>query len=116
MPNTPQSRPPLGHELPGGRQGLPPGSLKGPFFGPHGDEHREPPANVPAEPPLVDWAAQVIAQSQPDGAGEPPQSELQALVEAGGSIGRDGAVSGLYRAKVAALVPVAVAGGLLATC
>jgi hypothetical protein len=86
MPNTPQFRTPLGHELPGRRQGLPPGSLKGPFFGPHGDEHREPPPNAPAEPPLVDWAAQVIAQSQPDGAGEPPQSELQALVEAGGAV------------------------------
>jgi len=54
MPNTPQSRPPLGHELPGRRQGLPPGSLKGPFFGPHGDEHREPPPNAPAKPPLMD--------------------------------------------------------------
>jgi hypothetical protein len=28
--------------------------LKKPFFGPHGDEHRDPPPNAPAEPPLVD--------------------------------------------------------------
>ena len=54
MPNTPQSRIPLGHELPGRRQGLPPGRLKKPFFGPHGDEHRDPPPNAPAKPPLVD--------------------------------------------------------------
>jgi hypothetical protein len=47
MPNTPQSRIPLGHELPGRRRALPPGSLKKPFFGPHGDEHRDPPPNAP---------------------------------------------------------------------
>jgi hypothetical protein len=28
--------------------------LKKPFFGPHGDEHRDPPPNAPAKPPLVD--------------------------------------------------------------
>jgi hypothetical protein len=54
MPNTPQSRTLLGDELPGRRQALPPGSFKGPFFGPRGDEHREPPPNAPAKSPLVD--------------------------------------------------------------
>jgi len=54
MPNTPQSRIPLGHELPGRRQALPPGTLKKPFFGPHGDEHCTPPPNAPSEPPLMD--------------------------------------------------------------
>ena len=54
MPNTPQSRTPLVYELPGRRRALPPGSLKKPFFGPHGDEHRDPPPNAPAKPPLAD--------------------------------------------------------------
>jgi hypothetical protein len=49
MPNRPQSRTLLVHELPGRRRALPPGSLKKPFFGPHGDEHRDPPPNAPAK-------------------------------------------------------------------
>jgi hypothetical protein len=53
MTKTPQFRTPLGHELPGRRQGLPPGTLKKPFFGPHGDEHRDSPPNAPSEPPLA---------------------------------------------------------------
>jgi hypothetical protein len=50
MAKTPQSRTPLGHELPGRRQGLLPGTLKKPFFGPHGDEHRDSPPNAPSKP------------------------------------------------------------------
>jgi hypothetical protein len=33
---------------PGGRAALPPGSLPDPYFGPQGDEQRDPPANAPA--------------------------------------------------------------------
>jgi hypothetical protein len=33
--------------VPGERDGLPEGSLPGPFLGPHGDENRPPPGNAP---------------------------------------------------------------------
>jgi hypothetical protein len=39
------------HHLPGRRAGLRPGSLRGPYFGPQGDESRDPPPNAPSEPP-----------------------------------------------------------------
>ena len=29
-------------------------ALKKPFFGPHGDEQRDPPPNAPSKPPLAD--------------------------------------------------------------
>jgi hypothetical protein len=54
MTKTPQSGTPPGHELPGRRQGLPPGALKKPFLGPQGDEHRDSPPNAPSKPPLAD--------------------------------------------------------------
>ncbi len=35
--------------MPGDRAGLPPGSLSKPYFGPQGDESRQPPADAPAD-------------------------------------------------------------------
>jgi hypothetical protein len=34
--------------MPGGRAALPPGSLPQPYFGPQGDEQRQPPPNAPS--------------------------------------------------------------------
>jgi len=46
-------RAPLVHQLPGRRAALPRGSLRPPYFGPQGDESRDPPPNAPSEPPLA---------------------------------------------------------------
>jgi len=45
--------PPAEHRLPGRRAGLPPGSLRPPYFGPQGDENRDPPPDAPSAPPLA---------------------------------------------------------------
>jgi hypothetical protein len=37
--------------LPGQRASLPKGALSKPYFGPQGDENRDPPDNAPSEPP-----------------------------------------------------------------
>jgi hypothetical protein len=54
MPAPPRKMPPLrpSNDMPGGSAALPEGELSKPFFGPQGDENREPPPNSPVPPQL----------------------------------------------------------------
>ena len=42
-----QNAPEPHHDLPGKRAAWPPGTLSTPYFGPQGDENRDPPPNAP---------------------------------------------------------------------
>jgi hypothetical protein len=52
MARKPTRMPPRrSDDMPGGQASLPAGSLPKPFFGPQGDEQRDPPANAPVPVP-----------------------------------------------------------------
>jgi hypothetical protein len=54
--------------LPGQRNGLPAGSLPGPFEEPQGDESRDPPTGAPTPPGKADWPTpQRTAKEREDG-------------------------------------------------